>query len=440
MNNVKNAPSEHYEEATQCKPLKTEGFDKNALARKCVSYCATAWRFARLMMQRSGEDRVAQVASSLTFTTVLSLVPLLTVTFALFTAFPIFGSFERALQDFLTDQLMPEQVNVQIFAALNAFSARAKSLTAAGLISLGITSITTMITIESVFNQIWRVRRPRPLAQRILVYWAALTLGPLLVGASLSISSWLLGQTLAVRIVPPFVRWLLAGITLPLSALAFTMLYIYLPSHRVRWRDAWLGGALAALAFELLKRGFGLYIRTFPTYAAVYGAFSAVPIFLLWVYLSWLVTVSGAVFTSTLAAFRTGASVRPRFVGRDFPNALAILARLAAARAAGRAGCSTAMLADALSGDTETACTLLARLEAQKWVAQLRSGTAAQRWVLVVNPDRLTLAAVFDHLAVNRAELTHRLERDKAYIDGPALRAALRNDALNVPLARLFKH
>src|SRR5260364_337673 len=146
----------------------------------------------------------------------------------------------------------------------------------------------TMMTIESAFNQIWRVRKPRPLAQRILAYWAALTLGPLLVGASLSISSWLLGQTLAARAVPPLVRWALAGATLPLSALAFTMLYLYLPHHRIRWRDAWIGGALAALAFELLKRGFGLYIRAFPTYAAIYGAFAAVPIFLLWVYLSWL--------------------------------------------------------------------------------------------------------------------------------------------------------
>src|SRR5260363_59206 len=375
---------------------------KNALVRKCALYCATAQRFVYLIMQRSGEDRVTQVAGSLTFTTVLSLVPLLTVTFALFTAFPIFGAFERALRDFLTDQLMPEQVNAQIFETLNAFSARAKSLTAVSLISLGITSMATMMTIESAFNQIWRVRKPRPLTQRILAYWAALTLGPLLVGASLSISSWLLGQTLAARAVPPLVRWALAGATLPLSALAFTMLYLYLPHHRIRWRDAWIGGALAALAFELLKRGFGLYIRAFPTYAAIYGAFAAVPIFLLWVYLSWLVTVGGAVFTAALAAFRTGARARPCFSGSDFLNALAILARLAA----------------------------------QQWVAQL--DTAAQRWILVANPDRLTLAAVFDRLAVNRAEVTHRLERDRAYIDGPALRAALRNDALEIPLARLF--
>src|SRR5260363_141794 len=350
--------------------------------------------------------------------------------------FPIFGAFERALRDFLTDQLMPEQVNAQIFETLNAFSARAKSLTAVSLISLGITSMATMMTIESAFNQIWRVRKPRPLAQRILAYWAALTLGPLLVGASLSISSWLLGQTLAARAVPPLVRWALAGATLPLSALAFTMLYLYLPHHRIRWRDAWIGGALAALAFELLKRGFGLYIRAFPTYAAIYGAFAAVPIFLLWVYLSWLVTVGGAVFTAALAAFRTDARARPCLSGRAFLNALAILARLAAARMAGRAGCSTAMLADALGNESAAVCALLARLEAQQWVAQL--DTAAQRWILVANPDRLTLAAVFDRLAVNRAEVTHRLERDRAYIDGPALRAALRNDALEIPLARLF--
>jgi membrane protein len=273
------------------------------------AFFGTVKQFTHFIAQRSSEDRITQVAGSLTFTTVLSLVPLLTVMLALFTVFPVFIDFEQALHDFLVERLMPAQINSQIFEHLNQFAAQAKHLTVVGLIGLGVTAMMTMITIESAFNSIWRVRHPRPLMIRILVYWLILMLGPLLLGVSLSISSWLLGQSmrlLPVHPVSPFVVTGLASATVLLSAFAFTLLYFYLPHHRVKWRDALMGGLFAALSFELAKRGFGLYIRQFPTYTAVYGAFAAVPIFLLWVYLCWLITLFGAVLVAALPVFRTG--------------------------------------------------------------------------------------------------------------------------------------
>ncbi|MDC6131162.1 YihY family inner membrane protein, partial [Burkholderia gladioli] len=158
----------------------------------------TIRRLARFAAKRGAEDRIPQVAGSLTFTTILAVVPLVTVAFALFTAFPMFSSFQSSLQGFLADHLMPAQINNQIFKYLNQFSAKAKGLTTAGLIVLVVTSVMTMMTIESAFNVIWRVRKSRPFAQRVLAYWAFITLAPLLFGISLSISSYLFTKSLAI--------------------------------------------------------------------------------------------------------------------------------------------------------------------------------------------------------------------------------------------------
>src|SRR5258706_4645335 len=258
----------------------------------------TLRRLAQFAAQRSSEDRIPQVAGSLTFTTLLALVPLATVAFALFTAFPLFASFQMSLQDFLADHLMPAQINNQIFNWLNEFASKAKGLTTMGMIVLFVTSVMTMMTVESAFNVIWRVRKPRPFAQRCLAYWAILTLSPILIGVSLSISSYVISHSMAfatAQHIPPVIEWALTGAALPLTALAFTMLYVYLPNCRVEWRDAVVGGLCAAVAFELAKRGFGYYIRRIPTYTAVYGAFAALPMFLLGRYLSWFITLAGPV-------------------------------------------------------------------------------------------------------------------------------------------------
>jgi membrane protein len=183
----------------------------------------TLKRLARFAAQRISEDRIPQVAGSLTFTAMLALVPLATVAFALFTAFPIFSSFQQSLQFFLADHLMPEQLNSQIFKYLNQFASKAKGLTTIGMILLFLTAVMTMMTVESAFNVIWRVRKARPIAQRILVYWAIITLGPLLIGVSLSISSYVFTQSMtftAAQRMTPVIEWALTGAALPLTALA----------------------------------------------------------------------------------------------------------------------------------------------------------------------------------------------------------------------------
>lgn len=391
-------------------------------------------KLVSFVLKRSSEDRIPQIAGSLTFTTVLALVPLFAVTFALFTAFPIFNSFRDALQSFLAGHLMPESVNDQIFKYLNLFASKAKGLTAAGLIALLVTSVATMMTIESVFNVIWRVPRPRPLAQRVLVYWSILTLGPLLFGASLSISSYVFSQSLSlVRTLPTGAEWLLSLLPVGLTALGFTLLYTYMPHVRVDWRDALVGGVAAALAFELAKRGFAFYIQKFPTYTAVYGAFAAVPIFLLWVYLSWLVTLLGATLTAILPALRQGHFHHRQFPGSDLLDILTLLALLNEAREAGRPGVATADAATRLHCRLDHVLRLLTELEQLAWVGRLVRNGILDRWILLANPHQIRLEQLMAHLVIDCGELSRQLSI--RHLDGERIAGLLRHGEWQVPLS-----
>jgi len=401
----------------------------------------TTKRLAAFVARRTGEDRVPQVAGSLTFTTVLSLVPLATVAFALFTAFPIFASFQMSLQDFLAVHLMPSQINSQIFKYLNQFAAKAKGLTTVGMIILFVTSVMTMMTVESAFNVIWRVRKSRPFAQRVLVYWAIITLGPILFGVSLSMSSYLFAQSIAFagshNLMPPVVEWALASATLPFTMLAFSMLYVFLPNCKVEWRDALVGGLVAAIAFELAKRGFGYYVRRIPTYTAVYGAFAALPVFLLWVYLCWMITLIGAMLTSALPAIRIGQFHRNDFPGSDLLDALELLARLAEAREAGLPGYTGLELARMLRCDVDTSMRLVRKLDALEWIARLEN-LRVPRYVLIANPQQITVSRLFDLFVIERDELDYQLRLDSSHIDRAALMNALSNEKLEVTLATLL--
>ncbi|RDU95607.1 YihY family inner membrane protein [Trinickia dinghuensis] len=405
--------------------------------RTLSSELDTLKRLARFAAKRSGEDRIAQVAGSLTFTTMLAIVPLATVAFALFTAFPIFAQFQVSLQTFLAQHLMPDQINSQIFKYLNLFASKAKGLTTAGMIVLFVTSVMTMMTVESAFNVIWRVAKPRPFAQRVLVYWAIVTLGPLLIGVSLSISSYLFGSSLmANRHVPVLLEWVLTGTALPLTALAFALLYVYLPNCAVQWRDAVVGGLAAAIAFEFAKRGFGFYVRRMPTYAAVYGAFALVPLFLLWVYLCWFITLAGATLVSALPAIRAGEFYRRRYAGSDLLDALEMLVRLDEAREAGRPGLTPMELARMVRCDLDTVTRLLGKLARREWITRLADDNA-QRFVLIANPTQLTVRRLFDTFIIDRPELEYQLRLDSTRVDTAMLLDALHNPKHELTIATL---
>jgi membrane protein len=264
-----------------------------------------ACNFIRFIIMRFGQDRCAQIASSLTFTTLLSIVPLLTIALTMFSAFPVFQDFSNEIKAFLVDNLMPDKSGRVITKYVQQFAESATKLTAAGIVFLTVTAMLMMLTIDKAFNVIWRVSRPRPLVKRLVIYWAVITLSPLLIGASLSLTSWLVGLSLGyAKHIPVFGVGVLKILPVMFTTLAFAMLYQLVPNRYVPRVHAWTGAIIASIMFESMNRIFGYYISHFPSYKLVYGAFASVPIFLLWIYFSWLTILVGALITASLSHWR----------------------------------------------------------------------------------------------------------------------------------------
>lgn len=265
--------------------------------------------FLRFITDRFRQDRCAEMAASLTFTTLLSLVPLITIALTLFSAFPVFVDFSEEIKKFLLANMMPETGGKMISRYMEQFAQSAAKLTTVGIISLALTAMLMMLTIEDAFNTIWRVSRPRSLVQRVLVYWVVLTLGPLLIGGSLSLTSWLAGLSMGyTKQIPVFGVVMLKVTPVILATLAFSLLFRVVPNRYVPLRHALIGGLVAAVAFEYMNRTFAFYIAYFPTYELVYGAFASIPIFLLWIYLSWLTILLGALIAASLSHWNSGSS------------------------------------------------------------------------------------------------------------------------------------
>ncbi|MCW8891486.1 MAG: virulence factor BrkB family protein [Sedimenticola sp.] len=258
-------------------------------------------QFFTLLVTRFVADQGLPSAAALTFTTLLSIVPLMTVVLAIFAAFPVGDRVVIQLQDFIFNNFMPASGRV-VQEYLNQFSKKAAGMTGPGLIFLIVVALLMMANIERAFNTIWRVEKKRRPLNRFMVYWAILTLGPLLIGLSVAVTSYLV----TIPLFSDAASQLEVGSRLfqfmPLiaSAVAFSLLYLVVPNQRVPVWHAVVGGVLASLLFELAKRGFAYYITNFPTYETIYGALAVIPLFLVWVYLSWVITLMGAEFSCCL--------------------------------------------------------------------------------------------------------------------------------------------
>jgi membrane protein len=369
--------------------------------------------FVHRLLERFAGDHCDQAAASLTFTTLLALVPLFTIAFALIAAFPVFEEWSDAFKIFLLTSLVPEVSGKVITVYMQQFADNAGKLTAIGLVFLVVTALILMLTVERVFNVIWRVRRPRPLLQRLVIYWAVLTIGPLLIGASLSITSWLLTRSLEWVPASAHVgRGLLGGLPFLLTVIAFGLLYQLIPNRQVAPLDAWLGGLAAASVFELMKYGFGLYVANFPTYTLVYGAFATIPIFLLWVYLSWVVVLWGAVAVAILPDWRAGVPHGDLVPGRRFERAVRVLQRLDEARSQGGNPTSSRLAAFAGMSEDEVEA-MLERMQAAGWVRRIERGT----WVLVRDLAVISVADVYHAFVFDLGS-----ERDRDDAIGAAIR------------------
>jgi len=244
---------------------------------------------------------LARTAAALSFTTLLGLVPLFTVAFVNVARYPLFQQWLDAFERFLLRHLLPGSGSV-VRAYLSEFTSKAAGLQGLSLLLVCVTAFLLVATIEREFNAIWGVGAPRSLLRRALVYGAGITAGPLLVGAAIYSTSWLLEATLEMvpqtQLAVPYVAPPLAIL---FATLAFMLMYALVPARRVPLKAAAVGGFFAALAFEAAKRGFAVYIVNVPTYEIVYGTLAVLPLFLVWIYVSWMVVLVGAAIVATLA-------------------------------------------------------------------------------------------------------------------------------------------
>lgn len=350
------------------------------------------------LRQRFREDRLGLTAGSLTFTTVIALVPLVTVTFAIFTAFPMFGSFRKALELYLVQNLVPDAIARPVLLQLTLFASKAHRVGAVGLVVLGFTAIALLLTIDRTLNAIWRVRKPRPIAQRVLVYWAAATLGPLVLGVSLSVTSYALSVSKGVAAaLPGGVAWLLDVVEFALMAGGMAALFRYVPNTQVRWVHALAGGVFVALGFDLAKRALAWYLGMAPLYTTIYGAFATVPILLVWIYASWVIVLLGAVVAAYAPSLDMRVQRQELLPGWRLTLALTLLRELEAARHDGRRGLSVAEMAERLRVDPLQIDPVLEALQRLDWVGRLEED-GEPRQVLLVEPGSTPLAPLLDLL------------------------------------------
>jgi membrane protein len=361
---------------------------------------------ARTLRERFRDDHLGLTASSLTFTTLIALVPLVTVMLAIFSAFPMFSSFQKALEAYFLQSLVPDGIAKPVLQALTQFASKAARLGSAGLALLVLTALALMLTIDRALNAIWRVRRPRPIAQRVLVYWAGLTLGPLLLGISLSLTTWALKFSAGViGALPGGVGLLLNLVEFALLAAGMAALYHHVPNTHVRWRHALAGGLFVAVGLEVAKRVLAWYVSSIPTLSAVYGAFAAVPILLLWIYTGWLIVLFGAV----IAAYAPSLSMRvvrmPSSPGHRFALALAVIAALSRARSGATRGLAMQELAAAVATDPLQVEPVVDALVGLDWVAALDE-EGGQRLVLLAEPATTPARALVTALLLESTPAT----------------------------------
>lgn len=371
------------------------------------------WRnTAATLRERFREDRLGLSASSLTFTTIIALVPLLTVALAVFTAFPMFAKLHDVLQKWLVASLIPDNIARQVLGYLTQFSGKASRLGSVGLGVLFVTALSLMFTIDRTFNNIWRVRKPRPWGQRLLVYWSAITFGPLLLAASLAFTSYLLSASRGlVSAMPGGMRLLLDVIEFMIVASAMAAAYHYVPNTTVKWRHAWSGGFFAAAGIELAKRLLAIYLGMVPTYSAIYGAFATLPILLVWIYVAWAIVLLGAVIAAYLPSLLAGVSRRVLADGWQFHLALELLQQLQRARRGPARGLSALELAALLRVDPLRVQSVLQTLAQMDWVGLLQEVEASEepRHVLLVDPASTSLEPLLARLLLRRDDVTEAL-------------------------------
>jgi membrane protein len=387
------------------------------------------WRnTAHVLRERFREDRLGLTASSLTFTTMIALVPLVTLILAVFTAFPMFAQMQTTLQQWLVQSLVPDNIARSVLGYLTQFSSKASRLGAVGLIAFVFTALALIFTIDRTLNNIWRVRQLRPFTQRLLIYWALLTLGPLLLAISLSFTSYALSASRGlVGAMPGGVKFLLDVFEFALLAAGMAALFHYVPNTRVKWAHAWSGGIFVAVGFEVAKALLAWYLRSVPTLSSVYGAFSVVPILLMWLYIAWVIVLFGAVVAAYLPSLLSGVARRGGSPGWNFQLAFEVLQQLDSARSTDAKGLTLHQLAVRLRVNDLQLVQPLEALRELDWVGVLDADpSGTQRLVLLADPEQTRLLPLAHKLLLTPSD-TLGFWHENGLMPGRNLRGQLLN-------------
>lgn len=293
--------------------------------------------FVQFLWQRFLEDRCLQVAGALSYTSLFALVPLFATVLAILTAFPVYSEWSQSVTEFVFRNFVPAAGDV-VQKYFTGFAENASKATAIGILVLLFSSVSLMLSVEDAFNRIWRVTTARPALQRFVMYWTVLTIGPLLLVAILALSSYVLAlPVLEASEAESLKTHLLHAAPFLIQFMLLLAAYVLIPHRRVYVRHALVGALLATILLEFAKHGFGTYIAH-SSYEQVYGAIAIVPIFIFWIYLSWVLVLLGASITSSLAAFDYRPPSAPRLgEGQEFCGLLRVLARFAEAQRGGYA-------------------------------------------------------------------------------------------------------
>lgn len=284
-------------------------------------------RFSRFIWQRFVDDKCFETAGALSYTTLVSLVPLTVAVLAMFSVFPVFQPARDTLIHFVFNNFVPA-TGEKVQEAIQSFAENAKGLTGVSILVMLFSALSMMISIEDRLNRIWRVHQARRWGSRLLLYWAALTLGPILLGGGIAVTSYVIAMpllTVAADQIQTIGMSLLA--TLPFLVTFFTLwlMYAVIPNTKVSRRDAAIGALLGAVLFEIARWGFGQFVSNAQNYQKIYGALAAIPILLLWIYLSWVIVILVASIAASISAYEYHPPADDLPEGAEFLGLLVVL-------------------------------------------------------------------------------------------------------------------